>query len=188
MANTVKIVKNRIGIFSQLKKVWKHKKINLRTKIRILGTAVMRLVNYGFEAWALWKADEDLLDVFHGNYLRIVLGTRRTDRISNSRLCEKCGSIPLSRAIMRERLRWLGHVLPMKDDRLPKIVIFGQPSSPFQPAVKGQTKRRSSPNGVGGYRKERFMGNESFLRGSHWIDWIRGGVSVALLASGVLVL
>jgi hypothetical protein len=29
---------------------------------------------------------------------------------------------------MRERLRWLRYVLRMKDDRLPKIVLFGQPS------------------------------------------------------------
>ena len=29
---------------------------------------------------------------------------------------------------MKERLRWLGQVLRMKDDRLPKIVLFGQPS------------------------------------------------------------
>ena len=29
---------------------------------------------------------------------------------------------------MRERLRWLGHVLRMKDDRFPKIFLFGQPS------------------------------------------------------------
>ena len=29
---------------------------------------------------------------------------------------------------MKERLRWLGHVLRMKDNRLPKSVLFGQPS------------------------------------------------------------
>ena len=29
---------------------------------------------------------------------------------------------------MKERLRWLGHVLQTKDDTLPKIVLFGQPS------------------------------------------------------------
>ena len=28
---------------------------------------------------------------------------------------------------MRERLRWLGHVLRRKDDKLPKIVIFDRP-------------------------------------------------------------
>ena len=80
------------------------------------------------EAWALRIADEDLLDVFQSNCLRIVLGIRLTDRISNSWLYEKCGSIPLSKAIMQESLRWLGHVLRMKDDRLPKIFLFVQPS------------------------------------------------------------
>jgi len=29
---------------------------------------------------------------------------------------------------MKERLGWQGHILRMKDDRLPKIVLFGRPS------------------------------------------------------------
>ncbi|XP_065564324.1 uncharacterized protein LOC136029747 [Artemia franciscana] len=66
--------------------------------------------------------------VFQINCLRNILGIRLTDRISNSRLYEKCGSIPLSKAIMRQRLRWLGYVLWMKDDRLPKIVLFNESS------------------------------------------------------------
>jgi hypothetical protein len=80
------------------------------------------------------KADEHLLDVFQRNCLRIVLGTRLTDRISNNRLYEKCGSTPLSRAMMKERLKCLGHVVRMKEDRLPKIVLFGQPSRDKQKA------------------------------------------------------
>ena len=100
-------------------------KISLQTKIRILEATVMTVVKYGYEAWALPKADEIFLDVFQRNCLRIFLGTRLTDRNSNSRLYEKC---LLSRAIMKERLRWLGHVLWMKDNRLPKIVLFVQPS------------------------------------------------------------
>ena len=35
---------------------------------------------------------------------------------------------------MKERLRWLVHILQMKDDRLPKIVLFGQPSGATQKA------------------------------------------------------
>ena len=84
----------------------------------------MTVVKYESEAWALRKADEDLLDVFQRNCLRIVLGIRLTDGISNSRLYEKYSSIPLSRAIIKERLRWLVHVFRVKDDRLPKIVLF----------------------------------------------------------------
>jgi hypothetical protein len=67
----------------------------------------MLVVKYGSEAWVLRKVDEALLDVFQRNCQRIVLGTRLTDLISNSRLHEKCCSILLSRAIMKERLRWL---------------------------------------------------------------------------------
>ena len=55
-------------------------------------------------------------------------GTRLTDHISNSRLYVKCGAIPFSWAIMRKRLRWLRHVLRMKDDTLAKIALFGQTS------------------------------------------------------------
>ena len=78
----------------------------------------MTVVKYCCEAWALRNVDDDLLDVFQRNGLRIVLGTRLTNRLSNNRPYEKCVSILLSRAIMKERLRWLGHVLRMKDDRL----------------------------------------------------------------------
>jgi hypothetical protein len=123
-------VKSRIGktqgVFSLLKKVWKNRKISLQTKIRILEARMMTVVKYGSEARVLQKAEEDLLDVFQRNCLQIVLGTWLTDGISNNRLCKKCGSILLSRAIMKERLRWLRHVVQMKDDRLPKIFLFGQ--------------------------------------------------------------
>ena len=73
------------------------------------------MVKYGAEAWAIQEADEDMLDVFQRHCLRIALGTPLTDRISNNRLYKKCGSILFSKAIMKERLRSLGHVVRMTD-------------------------------------------------------------------------
>jgi len=58
-------------VFAQLKKIWKNRKINLQTKIRILAATVIAVIKYGSEAWALRKADEDWLDVFQKNCLRI---------------------------------------------------------------------------------------------------------------------
>ena len=63
------------GAFSQLKYVWKNRKISLQTKFRIVEATVMTVVKYGSEAWMLRNADEDLLDVFQRNNLHIVLGT-----------------------------------------------------------------------------------------------------------------
>jgi hypothetical protein len=94
----------------------------------------MTVVKYGSEAWTLRKADEDLLDMFQRNCLGIVVGTRLTDRISNNRLFEKCGSLPLSGTIMKERLRWLGYIVRIKYDRLPKIILFAQLSRAKQKA------------------------------------------------------
>ena len=66
----------------------------------------MTAVMYGSEAWAFQKTEKNLLGVFQRNSLQIVLGIRLIDRISNSKLYEKCGSIPLSRAIIKKSLRW----------------------------------------------------------------------------------
>ena len=66
---------------------------SLQIKVTILEATVNTAVKHGSEAWALQRADEDLLDVFQGNCLWIVLVTRLTDHISNSKLYEKCGSI-----------------------------------------------------------------------------------------------
>ena len=62
--------------------------ISLQTKFRILEATVITVVEYDSEAWVLQKADENLLDVFQINCLRIVLGTRLTDNISNSSMYE----------------------------------------------------------------------------------------------------
>jgi len=58
-----------------------------------------------------------------------------TDHISNCKLYGKYDSMPISRAIIRERLRWLEHALWMKDGRLPR-------DSSCRSTVKGQTKGR----------------------------------------------
>ena len=81
----------------------------------------MTVVKFGSEAWAVQKADENLLDVFQRNCLQTVLGTRLTASISNSRFYKKCSSIMLSRVIMKERLRWLGPILQTKDDRFQRL-------------------------------------------------------------------
>ena len=59
---------------------------------------------------------------------------------------------------MKERLRCLGHVVRMKDDRLPKIVLFGQLS---------KAKRKAGRPGLGweDVIKKVFKGNGNFMSG-----------------------
>ena len=60
---------------------------------------------------------------------------------------------------MKEMLRWLGHVLLMKDDRLPKIVLFGQPPGATRksgrPCLGWEGVKREALNRLGWTRSVR---------------------------------
>ena len=60
-------------------------------------------------------------------------------------------------AVMKERLKCLEHVLRMKDERLPKIVLFGQLSR-----AKRKAGRPHLGNKEGEGNKERLKGNGNF--------------------------
>ena len=80
----------------------------------------LQLSNMALKHGRSEKVVENLPDVFQRNCLRFCSGYP-TDWSYFKQLYEKFGLIPLSKAVMRESLRWLGYVLPMKDDRLRKI-------------------------------------------------------------------
>ena len=61
----------------------------------------MTVAKCGSETWVLRKMEDDLLDVFLKNCLWIVVGIRLNDLIANSKLCKKCGCIPLPKASVR---------------------------------------------------------------------------------------
>jgi len=64
--------------------------------------------------------------------------------------------IRITGAIIRGRLRWLGHVLRMKDDRLPKVFLFTSPS-------KAKRKVGHPRLGLERCHKEKLKGNGNFL-------------------------
>ena len=82
----------------------------------------MIVVRYDCELWMLRKPLKDLINVFKRNCPKLVLGARATGHISKSKLHKKIGSIPLSSAVTKERLRRTGHLLQKKDDRGPKNI------------------------------------------------------------------
>ena len=60
--------------FFPLKKKFKKKKISLQTLTRILEATVVKVVKHDSKTWVLWNTEENLLDVFKKNCLRIILG------------------------------------------------------------------------------------------------------------------
>ena len=121
--------------------------------------------------------------VFQRICLQMVSGIQLTERISSNNMYEKYGSIPISRAMMRERPRWLGHILRIDNDRSPKIVLI---------SLLSRTKRKSDRSRTGWkdvLRKDlREMRAIREGKNKFWIDWDGGGACVAVLGSGGLML
>ena len=60
----------------------------------------------------------------HSDCLRQILNVRRVDRHSKKHLWSQCGTVSLADHLTAHRLRWLGHVLRMGEERYPHQVLF----------------------------------------------------------------
>ena len=54
------------------------------------------------------------------------MGITRCNRVSNEVVMRRCGQESVEVLLRIYRLRWLGHVGRMDDDRLPKHMLFGK--------------------------------------------------------------
>ena len=79
---------------------------------------------FGSESWALKATDAQSLERVHTQFLRQILNVRCVDRHRVEQIQARCGTVSLSNHLMAHRLRWLGHVLRMGDERCLKQVLL----------------------------------------------------------------
>ena len=106
--------------------VWNRRGIRMETKIKVYRAAVMTTLLYGSESWTVYSRHARKLNHFHTVCLRRILGIKWQDRIPDTEVLEKAGLPSISTLLMQTQLRWAGHVARMKDDRLPKQLLFGE--------------------------------------------------------------
>lgn len=130
-SGTQKDIKTRLnkarGAFSQLRNIWKSKQYSLRTKVRLYNSNVKAVLLYGSECWRVTKQDMRNVDVFHNKCLRRICNIFWPNTISNEELYKKTGSSHMSLEIQKRRLRWLGHVFRMPNERTPKVALRWTP-------------------------------------------------------------
>ena len=110
--------------------VFGDKDLSLRTKRMVYCAVVLGVLLYGAEAWPTKREHSKKLEVFHNRCLRAILGItseqQRKERISSVQVGQMFGmEESMEDIISARRLRWLGHVARMKEDRLPKKILFG---------------------------------------------------------------
>ena len=98
---------------------------------------------YSEETWAVVKQHISPLALFQMNCLRRICGISLRDHVPNVDILNRCNTLSVESQLQGKRLRWLGHVFRMPNDRMPKKVLFGKVKGPRPPG-----RPRSSFNDV----------------------------------------
>ena len=105
--------------------------LSITTKRMVYRAAVLSILLYGVETWAIKANILRRLDVFHNHCVGSILGVSRyqqwKERLTTKQLSAQFGmQWSIGDCILDQRLRWLGHLGRMDDDRLPKKLLFGR--------------------------------------------------------------
>ena len=111
--------------------VFQNRHLSTDTKRTVYRAAVLSVLLYGAETWAVKANSLRRLSGFHNRCIRSIMGVTRLrqwrERITSRQLAtafgmeEKVGDI-----LLGHRLRWLGHLARMESCRLPKQLLFGE--------------------------------------------------------------
>ena len=81
--------------FGQLKeKVYLNRNLKIGTKIRVYQAIVISVLLYGAETWTLYSKQLNLLDKFHMQCLRRMLGLTWRDRVTNNEVLVRWSGYP----------------------------------------------------------------------------------------------
>lgn len=124
-------------------KILQSRSLSRKSKVTVYRTVIRPVVMYGSETWTMTVAEEELLRRWERKILRKIFGAVNEDgqwRIRrNKELEELYRNADLVTEIKCNRLRWLGHVERMSEDRAVKKVYRGNPGGK---RCKGRPRKR----------------------------------------------
>ena len=125
--------------------IWYRKNVSIQAKLRIFRACVLPVLLYGSEVWSTTTTQEQRLNTFYFKCLRTIIGVNLGDRMPNELLLQLTGQPHLRDILIRNRLRWFGHVNRMEDEdkksSMVKKVMFSYFPQSTKPKNMGTRKR-----------------------------------------------
>ena len=118
--------------FARLKPIWKSIVYSKKTKLHIYSSYVKSVLS-----------DLQKLEVFQNNCPRRIQGIFWPEKIRNEDLLKRCNCHSIAEELKKRRFRWLGHVLRMTNERLPKVALRWTPLGKRTPGRPRTTWRRT---------------------------------------------
>ncbi|CAH8587907.1 unnamed protein product [Schistosoma margrebowiei] len=136
-----RIVKARVA-YANLGHLWRLRDVSLAVKGRIYNASVRAVLLYACETWPLRVEDVRRLSVFDHHCLRRIADIQWQHHVSNAEVRHHVfghrddNSIGVT--ILKHRLRWLGHVLRMSSQRIPRRALFANSGTGWKKRRGGQ--------------------------------------------------
>ena len=132
-----RIAKASVAFGRLRKRVFNNHDLRVDTKVAVYRAVVLSTLLYGSETWTLYRRHIRQLDRFHQYCLRQILRIHWSDRVTNTQVLRNSGVSGMEAMLIRNQLRWAGHVERMADSRLPKQLLYGQ--------LKNGSRKRGRP-------------------------------------------
>ena len=111
---------------------------NKYTSLKIRGPLYKSAFTYGGECWALRIEDKRRLITTEMRMLHLICGKTLKDKITNEKIRKLTGVDEMKEFLRGQRLRWLGHVERMDENRGPSKARHFQ----IDGSKKGRPKKR----------------------------------------------
>ena len=110
----------------------------------------------GSETWTLYRHHIELLRTVQHSQLRSIIKFKWDHYITNDEVLDRSKSTDIEVILIRSRLRWIGHVARMPDERPMKAIPYGElaegsrgvgrPLLRYKDTMKDILKRGGAPN------------------------------------------
>ncbi|XP_026084958.1 uncharacterized protein LOC113060279 [Carassius auratus] len=113
------------GAYAKLRKrVFDDRDLRAQTKVLVYRAAILPTLLYGAESWTNYSRHLRALERFHQRALRKILRINWEDRCTNSSILEETNMPSITTTIMQHQLQWIGHVIRMPNNHLPKQILY----------------------------------------------------------------
>ena len=107
-------------------RVFSNRNLKLTTKINVYDAVCLSTLLYGTETWTLYRSQIRKLEAYHIQCLQKILNISWEDKITHDDILRRTGCKSIEYMAAQRQLRWVGHVIRMEDERLPKQVLYGE--------------------------------------------------------------
>ena len=123
-------IKAASSVFSRLtRRVFLNRNLAIPTKVAVYKAVSVSVLLYGCGAWTLYRRHIKALEAFHMHSLQSILGVCWWHRVPHTELLKRSVTTPVEHLLLQRQLCWLGHVIRMPENRLPRRLLYGELSS-----------------------------------------------------------